>query len=174
MPLYLDHAQGNEDYSITVAFLRHEVRKTIEIEGENFELWLRKPNTKKLKPYTEILSGTGFFIGIGDASPHPYLVTASHVAKQMSPSAQAVIEGPNDTPITIYLSDLTQEDDRLNWIEHDHADVAVLPISPKNVNIMNKLEKHFLRIDVLEQQELSPNRDTPLTILGFYELRPFL
>ena len=148
----------------SVVYLRQNVIKTVEQDGQMYQLWLKLPDQKTARPFFDTRSGTGLFISIDNK---PYLVTASHVARQMTSSALAVIRGPNDKPVAIVLSDFVAPQTNLNWTIHAQADVAVLPITTTNLLVRKTLAKHFLRIDVFVSDHSSPDRDLDLTILGF-------
>ena len=153
-----------EDLFASVVYLKQEKVKTIKHDGKDCELWLKQPGTDRFEPLTETYYGSGVFFTLNN---HPYLVTASHIAKQMTPTASAVVKGRNDEPIIIFFSDFALGKDGLNWINHEHADVSVLPINIANKGVLEKLQKHFLSADILVRDQNAPNRDTSLTTLGF-------
>jgi len=162
--LWIPNAHA-EDASVTsVVYLKQNVIKTVEQNGQEYQLWLKRPDQNTAKPFFDVHSGTGLFIGIDN---QPYLVTASHVGKKMTPSALIIIRGRNDTPIAITFLDLIAPQTNLNWIIHNQADVAVLPITTTNLEVRRKIAKHFLRIELLVQEESAPDRELDLTILGF-------
>jgi len=124
-----------DDFFVSVVYLKQERVKTIEYKGEDCELWLKHPGMDKVEAVTETVFGSGVLINFNN---HPYLVTANHLSKQMTLTALAVFKGRNDEPIVIPFSDLTLKKTGLNWINHKHADVSVLPITTTNQTIAEK------------------------------------
>lgn len=147
-----------------MVYLKQNIIKTVEQHGQEYQLWLKRPNQNTAKPFFDVCSGTGLFIAIDKP---PYLVTVSHVGKKMTPSALIIIKGTNDTPIAITFLDLIAPQTNLNWIIHNQADVAVLPITTTNLAVRRKIAKHFIGIEILVQEESAPDREFDLTILGF-------
>ena len=71
-----------EDASVTtVVYLKQNVLKTVEQNGQEYQLWLKRPEKNTAKPFFDVHSGTGLFISIDN---QPYLVTASHVSEKMT------------------------------------------------------------------------------------------
>jgi hypothetical protein len=153
-----------DDVFSSAVYLRQGVVKSINLNGKQYEVWLKEPTQEKYEPFLEYSSGSGFFVVVDNI--HPYLITAQHVANQMTRTAKAVIRGANDTPITIALCDFVSGS-KLEWIIHDHADVAALPITTLDKKILNILQRHFLSLDVLVKDLNPPSRDIEFVTIGF-------
>jgi hypothetical protein len=72
-----------EGVSTTVVYLRQQSQKTATINGKIVALYYRDPDSNEYQPLKESKIGTGFIIKYNG---HDYLVTAKHVAKDLSPS----------------------------------------------------------------------------------------
>ncbi|MCF8144964.1 MAG: serine protease [Deltaproteobacteria bacterium] len=162
--LVAPNAHAEDASEVSVVYLKQNVIKTVEQNGQEYQLWLKRPDQNTAKPFFDVCSGTGLLIAIDN---QPYLVTASHVGKKMTPSALIIIKGTDDTPIAITFIDLIAPQTKLNWIIHNQADVAVLPITTTNLEVRRKIAKHFLGIEILVKEESAPDREFDLTILGF-------
>jgi hypothetical protein len=157
-------AEGGDASIASVVYLKQDIVKTAKKYGREYELWLKVPNENKFEPFLETRSGTGVLVSIEN---RPYLLTASHVAKQLTPSAHAVICGPGDKPLPIVLSDLVGSTAEFRWTVNPSADVAVLPITTADLNVLKKLEEHCISISVFVSTQTGPQRDLNLTVLGF-------
>ena len=71
-----------------VAFLNDTKVETIKIDGKTFEIWLNEPNGNFAIPKNYSITGTAFFVS--DTLSN-YLVTAEHVAKEMTFNSDIVI-----------------------------------------------------------------------------------
>ena len=161
---YSSYATDVEDIFISVVYLEQVKVKTIKHKGKDCELWIKQPGKVGFEPVTVTHYGSGIFFILNN---HPYLVTASHIANQMTPTALAVVKGKNDEPIKISFSDLVLGKKGLHWINHEHADVSVLPINTTKKKVLKKLQKHFLPAGFLIRDQNALDRDTKLTTLGF-------
>jgi hypothetical protein len=86
-------------------------------------------------------SGTGFFVNSGDKL---YLITASHVSGILSLGSTVTIATAHGSPFSFPLKDLVTRADKLAWVTHRHADVAILLINP-GMDFINKyLRGHFM------------------------------
>lgn len=162
--LWIPKAHSEDTSVASVVYLQQKSIKTVKQNGQEYQLWLKRPDQNTAIPYFDVHSGTGLFIAIDNQY---YLVTASHVGNKMTPSALIIIKGTSDTPIAIKFLDLVAPQTTLKWTIHNQADVAVLPITTTNLAVRRKIAKHFLRIEFLVQEESAPDREFDLTILGF-------
>lgn len=154
-----------DDLSAAIVYLQQDLPKTTEIEGKKYELWVKVSEPNKFMPLPpEQFSGSGSLVIF---EGHLYLVTAEHVARQMSPTAKVVIKGERDVPFAIQLSELMDATTGPHWINHASADVSVLPIFIKRADLKKKLQNHFYSAELLEKNEFAPGREMSLTTVGF-------
>lgn len=156
------HAQSIEDLSSVVVYMNAET-KTIQIDGNSYELWLKKPGQPDYFPYPETDIGTGFFV-VKEQSL--YLVTAEHVARLLSSKAEIIIKTESNKPFVLKLQDLWNKPNIPEWRTHKEADVAVLSLNPSQ-QTLEYLSKHFLPFDILVTDEKAPSREVPLAVIGF-------
>lgn len=152
-----------DDLASVVVFLVQERIETVKEGNEEFEVWLSKPGSGKYAPKLQRVTGTALFIA---DEQRLFLVTASHVARQMSGSALAILRGLKDEPIKLKLTDLSGSAPYA-WKYHPEADVAVLNLQPSQMVIQSYLQKRFLPTYILEDSLKAPARDLPLTVIGF-------
>lgn len=105
--------------------------------------------------------GTGSFISKGNDL---YIVTAAHVAKNMDDKAYIIIQGPNNTPIEVPLTELSSD---IKWKDHPEADLSVLKLDPSPEVNMKYLQGRFIPYGIIDTEQNSVPRNTQLTILGF-------
>jgi len=113
-------------------------------------------------PPNLLVYGTGFFVR---SDKWLYFVTAEHVSKKINFDTTATIQGEQGKPFTFFFRALLL-DNKMDWIYHERADIAVLVISPEK-NLMNHLRDYFLDISLLEKAKEAPNRNMTITMLGF-------
>ncbi len=153
-----------EMYSVVVYLhSEKEISRKIDIGGESYDVWVKRPNETQPRPYFEHRTGTGFFVVRGEAF---YLITAQHVAKETSASSQITVKSENDKPYSFSLGELWNQSGPLDWVFHQEADIAVLPLQP-SPSLVKKLEGHFLPFQDLSGEEKAPLRERPLTVIGF-------
>lgn len=154
-----------DELSIAVVFLyRNEVETIKKKDGVVYEIWLRKQGKEKPKASIKRQSGTGFFIAKGKSM---FLVTASHVAKVLTPADKAVLRYRKDKPISLSLNILSGSKKKLQWSFHKKADIAVLTLHPTQEVYTKYLTNRFLPFEILIQEEKSSEREIPLTVIGF-------
>ena len=147
----------------TVVYLQREIIQTTNIGGKSYEIYLKPIGKKELIPHTKKILGTGFLVSDGDFL---FLVTAQHVASQMSRDSLAVLRTSEDRPITFTLAKLSGASGKLSWVQHEKADVAVLLLHPGS-EIMPHLKEHFLPKKMVSATLEAPPRERPLTTIGF-------
>ncbi len=159
------YAHSVEEMYSVVVYLHSEkeTSRKIDIGGESYEVWVKRPNELQPRPYFEHRTGTGFFVVRGEAY---YLVTAQHVANETSSTSQITIKSENDKPYCFSLGELWNQTGPLTWVFHQEADIAVLPLKP-SAALIKKLEGHFLPFRDLNGEEKAPLRERPLTVIGF-------
>ncbi|MES2648107.1 MAG: hypothetical protein V4717_14615 [Bacteroidota bacterium] len=60
-----------------------------------------------------------------------YLVTADHVAKDMTESAMIELNGEGNKTLKILLNSITLRKDKIEWVTHPTADVSCVLLDPK-------------------------------------------
>jgi hypothetical protein len=149
--------------SVAVVYLhRSEIAQFLD-DGVKKEVWLKGPGDQTPQPRLMTQSGTGFLVTDGTRL---YLVTAAHVAKAMGASSLVTLAGPNDTPETIPLDDLSGGPGQ-TWFQHASADVAVLVLKPSQQTVQRYLQGRFLPFEVFGAADAPPPRETQLTVIGF-------
>jgi len=153
------------EISVAVVYLHKSVNALYldDDDGVPKELWLKGPEDEMPQPKMKTMSGTGFFINYFNEL---YLVTASHVAKEIDLSSQATIAGKNDVPETLSLKALSGSS-VLSWVNHPIADVAVLALKPTKVIFDRYLDKRFLPTGIIESASIAPPRELPICVIGF-------
>lgn len=147
----------------TVVFLHGKGIKHGKVNGVDHEIWIKKENEDKPKPYKQPLSGTGFFVR---KESRIYLVTAEHIAKNLKYDVKATVHGPEDKPLTYNISDLSGHKKNQPWVYHGEADVAILLIKPpkKIEAVIKVLEPNLFLPD---DKSFDKFRNRLLTVIGF-------
>ncbi|PCJ89706.1 MAG: hypothetical protein COA57_01455 [Flavobacteriales bacterium] len=147
-----------------VVYLQETKVQTFKKDGKEYERWLKDVNNNEFSAQTYPITGTGFFASDDEGSF--YLVTAQHVAKDLTINATVTIQSKYDKPITYSIKDLVGETDALKWTTHGSADVAVLLIDLNSkifdIPMLSALPPHVI-LDSLQ----APKRQKELTIVGF-------
>lgn len=107
--------------------------------------------------------GTGVLITEDEI---PFLVTAHHVAKDLSNVSLAVIRAKDGTALKIPLSKLISSGSHQAWRYHETADLAVLRLDPDK-DIFPQLINRFISSTLLRQDQSAPPRSITLTVMGF-------
>jgi hypothetical protein len=71
-----------------------------------------------------------------------------------------------DRPLTFLLTKWAGTAKPLRWTTHRQADIAVLRLSPEK-ELEGYLRRRFIPISSLLAERKAPDRDAPLTVLGF-------
>lgn len=103
--------------------------------------------------------GTGMFVVRGDDL---FIITASHVARNINPSSSVILCDSSGAPVKISLASLVAG---CAWKHHPVADISViqLQIDPANQLLQNR----FFPYDHMDLTSIAPSRDIELTVLGF-------
>jgi len=149
----------------SIVHLKQERIKQVEISGEQVEFWYKKRNAKEPQPLYEYPSGTGFLTVSNNKTL--FLITAGHVAVDMTSSAWVILKGDDGKPTRLNLSDFGDFKKHVPWFYHPEADVAILPLNPSPELIKNHLAGHFLPLSLIPKARSAPPRDAPLTVIGF-------
>jgi hypothetical protein len=117
-------------------------------------------NLRTLTSNGEIV-GSGMFVLKNGITP--YLLTASHVAKDCNTTTKVIISDISGSCQTIPLS---QFNNTINWTNHPIADMSVLPINP-DPSIVSSLQGRFFPLEQFNMTKNTPSRDAYLTSVGF-------
>jgi hypothetical protein len=160
----LGYAQSLDDLSTTVCHVQDRKPVIESVDGKIFELWLKEPNSTNYYPKSVTYKGTGFFLR---GKKLGYLVTAKHVAENLSPNSVITIGTSNQNESMIISFGSLRGTMPIPWIYHGQADVSILPFWLSPDYISRYLSRHLLELDCLVLEAISPSRDVELTILGF-------
>ena len=149
--------------SSAVVMIRTEFVESVSVQGETYEILLRKPGTDFIQPKLASKEGTGTLVAKGSDL---YLLTAEHVAKGTTSDSVIVMKVKDDRPEIIPITQLIGKAERPNWIVHPVADLAAMKLYPQE-SIMSKLEQHFLSYEILVPEFKAPNRQRPVITVGF-------
>lgn len=95
-----------------------------------------------------------------------FLLTASHVAKEMKHNANIVFRVANDKPGILNLIDIAKNR-TLNWNTHPVADISILELTAINKDVESRLKQwSFPSFQILESKEV-PSKDADITFLGY-------
>jgi S1-C subfamily serine protease len=138
---------------------------TQNINGTEFEVFLKNSKTKELIPHTYAEFGTGFFIG---KDLDYYLVTAEHVAKHTNSNTLVTLKIEGTLPFKVLLKDLVDQKQIINnevkWIYHKSADVAVVSIAGDKVKKWGITSFPYY---YLNKRLEDPRRSSILTVFGY-------
>lgn len=155
-------AQSIEDVFATVVYFETDSLQYKKVDGQLYEIWLRKPNSDEAMPFTNPIIGSGFFV---TKNNRLFLVTAQHVAETFNHSTRITIRKGNDEPFTTLLFAVRDELKKM-FKYSDDADVAVMELFPDE-KTLEVLKAHFLPIEMLEEKEEAPQREKLLNMIGF-------
>jgi hypothetical protein len=144
----------------SVAFFSDTKVEKFKLDGKEFEVYLKEPNSNSFFPKTYRLAGSGFFV---NNQGSVYLVTAEHVAKFLTFNTDVVVRGENDKPLSFKLKDLLVNKDSLNWTFNKSADIAtiLLDITSKIFSFIKTISTEIIA------QNRIPLREREVTIIGF-------
>jgi hypothetical protein len=156
-------AASVEDVFAAAVFLHRTMSQTASIDGVEYEVGVRKRGDTGFAPRTVTRFGSGLFVTDRRLL---FLVTAEHLARQMDADAQVTIRAEGDIPRTFRLGTLAGAVGPITWTFHDTADIAVLRLTPP-ADAMPTLAGHFLPLEMLRDKLEPPDREKPLTTVGF-------
>lgn len=144
----------------SVAFFSDTKIEKIKLEGREFEVYLKEPNSNSFFAKTYRQYGSGFFV---NNQGSVYLVTAEHVAKSLTFNTDVVVRGENDKPINLKLKDLAINKDSLRWTNNKNADVVTLLLDI-NLKIFSFIKT--IPTEIIAQNRI-PLREREVTTIGF-------
>jgi len=161
---FINNDDDLRDYFSSVLLLSDQGLKTIQIQGEQFEVLYRKPWTDEIIENKTLQMGTGFLLSRGI---DVYLVTAEHVARILKPTSQVKYKGVDGKKKEIEIQEFSSNKSylaKLNWVRHPKADIAIL-----HLGTFDDIIKDFVPFDYefISETLVAPNRFNNLTIIGF-------
>ncbi len=148
-----------EEASTTVVYLRQQYQKRATINGKTVDLYYRDPDTKAYQPIKESKIGTGFIIKYNG---HDYLVTAKHVATDLSPSGEIIINIPGNKSTVITFQTIMSGIKGARWFHHPQADISIHPLGYPIQVAANGLTPEYFPKNEIDVVLLSP-----AVIVGF-------
>jgi hypothetical protein len=152
-----------DDISRSVVFLSQNVPMVEEMNGIRFEVWLKFPATNAFIPKQKRISGSGLVVVSSNLC---YLITAKHVATNMTEDCELAMQGDKKEPLRFKLSSITGQP-AIRWFHHTNADVSVYPLPTITSQGATALDRRAMPFEFLESQTNLPSRDTYVTALGF-------
>jgi hypothetical protein len=101
--------------------------------------------------------GSGFLVRTNETA---LLVTAAHVAKRAGTNISLIMPTKEGQAEIAEVPDLV-------WMESPSADVAVARLNATETNVLARILARSLPADLLSARPLPPDRDVPLTIMGY-------
>lgn len=95
-----------------------------------------------------------------------YIITASHVAKELKTGSKVIFRLKGDKPGIFDLLPITKGQ-TLNWKHHSVADIALIELDPKNGSIKTILEDYAFPFELIHRGKELPKHDADLTFLGY-------
>jgi hypothetical protein len=148
-----------EEANTTVVFLRQQSQQKITLNGRSVGLFYRDPDTNEYQPLKEEKSGTGFIIKYNGRD---YLVTAQHVAKDLSPTGEIIINIPGNKSTVITFQAIMSGLKGARWFHHPKADISIHPMGyPVPV------QANGITPDLFPKKEIDVVLLSPAVIVGF-------
>lgn len=113
--------------------------------------------TQEVPSGKEANNGSGFLIRKDDK---PFLVTASHVARNIGTSFKVIMPGREGQAVTSRMHGV-------KWHISPTADVALFPIRTNSQDEYNALLNRCLPADLVTARPLPPSRDFALMVMGY-------
>ncbi len=148
-----------EDLLRCVVMLHCDFTETVNVDGQDVEVWLKAPGAKP-KPKRDRHLGTAFLVA---TAADAFLVTAGHVARRMTGEARLSYRRRNGRRGSLALAELLGRQRRHPWTFHRRADVAVARL----VDPPASLRGRFLAADLLVAKESAPRGSLDLLAVGF-------
>ncbi|MHC4686918.1 MAG: serine protease family protein [Planctomycetota bacterium] len=95
-----------------------------------------------------------------------YILTASHVAKELKNGSKIIFRLKGDKPGIFDLTSITMGQS-LNWKHHSVADIALIELDAKNEFIKTILADYAYPAQLIHAGKDLPQRDADLTFLGY-------
>lgn len=95
-----------------------------------------------------------------------FLITATHVAKELKKDSRIVIETKGNTSITLDLRYLTK-DMNLKWMDHPEADVSIIQLFPYNSDIEQRFKKCSFPSFLIYKEKINLSKEQNVIFFGF-------
>ncbi|HDZ20735.1 hypothetical protein LCGC14_0431720 [marine sediment metagenome] len=109
------------------------------------------------------IGGTGTLVACSD---RPFVLTAKHVADDISINDNIVVKDDDDRPLTIPIKKLVEKSS-LDWKAHSEADLAAFELFPQDSQTGASLKNRFLPLEFFSEEKSAPARELILTSIGF-------
>jgi hypothetical protein len=150
-----------DELSKTVVFLRQQSPVTYPQGDKEVPVFYLDPNTKKYEPLMKTICGTGLIVNY---NKRDYIITAKHVAKELSPTAEVIMNRPAYKSRSVTFEWLSKQKiiRGARWFPHPKADIAVHPMAYAE-------QVELLAIDQNDcpKKDVEPPLLAPAYILGF-------
>ena len=118
---------------------------------------------KTIEGKKQPVSGTAFLAKKG---AKVYLITAEHVARGLESQIKATLHGPEDQPLSYYISELAGPYEKLPWFTHPEADIALVHLNPTS-NFVAAVKTLDISVFIPNEQSFSRYRERVHTVVGF-------
>jgi hypothetical protein len=152
-----------DDISRSVVFLSQNLPVVEEMNGTPFEVWLKYPGTNLFIPKLKRISGSGLIVTSSNVC---YLITATHVATNMTEDCEITMRGDKREPLRFTLLSITGQP-TIRWFHHPTADISIHPLPTITSQGITALSGRAMPLEFLESQTNLPSRDVYVTALGF-------
>lgn len=95
-----------------------------------------------------------------------YILTASHVAKELKNNAKVIFRLKGDKP-GIFDLQLISKDKPPKWEHHSIADIAITALDAKSSSIKTIFEDYAFPFELIHRGRELPKHDVDLTFLGY-------
>ncbi len=155
----VSHALTAEDLSKCVVYIK-ESRPVMEtFEGKKYEIWRKDLETKQLSLSLQSLGGTGFLISHNNKI---YLVTAAHIAKQISEQAEIYWNTGSGKMNHYSFGFIQKQLPESRWFFHHSADLAIHPFG-----FTEKAKHSLISEDLFIAKDDHLSIGTQIYIFGF-------
>jgi hypothetical protein len=95
-----------------------------------------------------------------------YLITANHVAKDMSENSQIVFRTANDKPVILNLNIFTINH-KMNWINHPEADLSIIELLVISKDVEERFKQSSFPSYLIYSGTQTLSRDNDVTFFGY-------
>jgi hypothetical protein len=153
-----------DNASRSVVFLTDSKPVTEDVNGVHYLVAFKNPTNDTFLVKRTTFSGSGAIVISSNVC---YLVTAKHVALQMTPDCELLMSGDNGEPIQFKLSSITGQQPGVRWFHHPDADVSIYPLPIGTPEVLKEMNNRAFPLSFLESGTNIPSRDVFVTALGF-------
>ncbi|MDP8234082.1 MAG: serine protease [Candidatus Saelkia tenebricola] len=143
----------------TTVYIREQFNSYEMKGGRKYEIWFKDTQTGELTPKLITKQGTGFLVV---HNKHIYIVTAAHVAKDMSNKAEIIWNTASDETRIFTIEDLEKKLPYSKWFFHTFADIAVHPFG-----FTEKTEHILVPEELFIKKNEVASLGTKVYVLGF-------